>query len=648
MVPDLPGSQNSGRPTVNRPGKKSKSPLLIAGLISGVLFFLIGGTVFAYFVFFKKTSRPDLILHTVKRENLEMTVIERGTLESSDNREIVCRVKAGSRGSFSTTIKWVIDDGKLVKKGQPIMILDSSALEDQHRSQKIVLGQAEAAMIAAEQNYLITINQNESDIATALSNIQLAELDLEKYIGLPRNTLSKKKPEDAKRLLGEMETSLDSFLTRHQDDFPGMDGEYQQALGDMSGKIELAEADLEMCKDRLAYSKRMQLKGFLSPTQVAADQSRLESAQETLKKSRGERQLLQRFTAQRMVKDLSSKVQESWRAYDRTIKQAHAKEIQAEAERRTKRNIFLKEEEKLDDVEDQIGECKIHAPQDGMVVYYVPESSRFGTTTQGMIQQGASVQEGQKLMRIPDLKKMQVSTRVHEAMVSKVRPDDLRSTGFQESLRASLLFNPSPVNRLISMHEEVLDALQNKYNENEYFLASKGQKSSIRVDAFTDKVLTGRVRTVATVASQQDFSAADVKVYQTIVSIDDEVPGLRPGMSAEVTIHIDNTIEDTLIIPVQSIIGGPESGKTRTVYVMTPNGPQPKEITIGQNNERMAQVVSGLSEGDQVIVNPKAIVGDKVKTREEPQSKGSKAKGGAPKEGGSGAGAGGGKAKSKE
>jgi multidrug efflux pump subunit AcrA (membrane-fusion protein) len=593
---------------------------------------LIVGSSVGYFFFVKKATRPDLILHTVKRENLEMTVVERGTLESSENREIVCRVKAGSRGSYASTIKWVIEDGKLVKKGQPIMILDSSALEDQHRAQKIVLGQAEAAMIAAEQNYLITINQNESDIASAMSNIELAELDLEKYVGLPRNTLRKLKQEEARRLLSEMEASLDSFLSRYQEQFPGMDGEYQQALGDMSGKIELAEADLEMCKDRLAYSKRMQLKGFLSPTQVAADQSRLESAQETLKKVRGERQLLQKFTSQRTIKDLSAKVQEAWRAYDRTIKQAHAKEIQAEAERRTKRNIYLKEEEKLNDIEDQIAECKIHAPQDGMVVYYVPESSRFGTTTQGMIQQGASVQEGQKMMRIPDLRKMQVATKVHEAMVAKIRPDDLRSTGFQDLLKASLWFNPSPMNRLLTFHESVLDTLQSKYLDYEYYLASKGQQATIRVDAFTDKVFTGRVRSVATVASQQDFSAADVKVYQTIVSIDEEVPGLRPGMSAEVTIQIDNTLQDVLTVPVQAILGGPESGKTRTVWVMTPEGPQPREIIVGQNNERMAEVVSGLNEGDQVIVNPKVIVGDKVKTREEPPAKGSRPKGNAPKD----------------
>lgn len=630
MVPELPSLPNSGRPTRNRTGSKSRSPFFIAAFVSGVLLLLIGGSLVGYFFFVKKAARPDLILHTVKRENLEMTVVERGTLESSENREIVCRVKAGSRGSYASTIKWVIEDGKLVKKGQPIMILDSSALEDQHRAQKIVLGQAEAAMIAAEQNYLITINQNESDIATAMNNIELAELDLEKYVGLPRKTLRKLKQEDARRLLSEMEASIDSFLSRYQEQFPGMDGEYQQALSDMSGKIELAEADLEMCKDRLAYSKRMQLKGFLSPTQVAADQSRLESALESLKKVRGERQLLQKFTSQRTIKELSTKVQEAWRAYERTIKQAHAKEIQAEAERRTKRNIYLKEEEKLNDIEEQISQCKIHAPQDGMVVYYVPESSRFGNTTQGMIQQGASVQEGQKMMRIPDLRKMQVSTKVHEAMVAKIRPDDLRSTGFQDSLKASLWFNPSPMNRLITFHESVLDFIQSNYLDYEYYLASKGQQAAIRVDAFPDKVFTGRVRSVATVASQQDFSAADVKVYQTIVSIDEEFPGLRPGMSAEVTIQIDNTLQNVLTVPVQAILGGPENGKTRIVWVMTPEGPLPREIIVGQNNERLAEVVSGLNEGDQVIINPKVIVGDKVKTREELPAKGSRIKGNAP------------------
>ena len=41
---------------------------------------------------------------------------------------------------------------------------------------------------------------------------------------------------------------------------------------------------------------------------------------------------------------------------------------------------------------------------------------------------GEQVKEGQKMMRIPDLRKMQVNTKVHEALVAKIRGDDRRSS----------------------------------------------------------------------------------------------------------------------------------------------------------------------------------------------------------------------------
>jgi hypothetical protein len=75
-------------------------------------------------------ERGDVILHTVKKEPLAVTVTEKGTVESADNRDIVCRVRAGNKG-YATTITWVIDDSSRVRPGQLIMILDDSALKDQ-------------------------------------------------------------------------------------------------------------------------------------------------------------------------------------------------------------------------------------------------------------------------------------------------------------------------------------------------------------------------------------------------------------------------------------------------------------------------------------------------------------------------------------
>jgi multidrug efflux pump subunit AcrA (membrane-fusion protein) len=621
-LPSLNGSPTPEHPEIgDGPARKFPTYLVLGG---GALAIVVTAVLLYYFTGRSKTDRPDLLLHTVKAENLDLTVVERGTLESADNRDIICHVKQGAKGNYASTIKWVIDDGTLVKKGQLIMSLDSSLLEDNYRTEKITLDKAQADWVNAEQDYKIVVSQNESDIEKAKTDIAVNEISLEQYVGLPKGTLSRLKREESRALLLEMEKDLLTFLERHKTQVLADEGEYQKILADWMGQIELADADVEMWKDHLAYSQRMQLKGYLSPSQVQADESRLAGSKETLKKVRAEKQLLQSFSAQAEVKKRSAAVQEAWRTLERTAAQAVAKEVQAEAKRKTMRSVYLQEEDKVRDIEEQMQECKLHAPQDGMVVYYIPENSRWSQTERGLIQQGASVQEGQKMMRIPDLARMQVTTRVHEAMVSRVRGDDRRSTGLHETVKATLCLNASPLNGLLSLQEEPLERQKEAYAAHEYYDAARGMAATIRVDAFPEKALKGHVRTVATVASSSDFFTSDVKVYSTVVSIDDEVPGLRPGMSAEVTIHVDNTLENVLAVPVQAVIGGAESGRTRKVFVMTADGPQEKEIQIGLSNEKMAEVKSGLQAGDQVVVNPKAILGNAAKTREDMPEQGTK------------------------
>ena len=590
-----------------------------AVIAAGVLVYVFSGS--------SKTNRPDLLLHTVKLEDLDLTVVERGALESSDNRDVVCKVKAGSKGNYATTIKWVIDDGTVVKKGQLIMTLDSSALEDQFRAQKIQVETKQAELVQAESEYKIQLSTNESAVEKAKSDIQLRELDLEKYVGLPKGTLSTRKREESKALLLSMDGDLESFMARNKDSFGELQGEFHKTINDLTGQIELARADVEMWNDRLAYSRRMELKGYLSPAQVLADESRMTGSKETLKKLETDKLLLQKFVSQSSVKTAVAAVLEAWRAYDRAVTTAEADEVKAEAKRRTARSVYVQESEKLREIDEQIRECKIHAPQDGMVVYYIPESSRWSQSERGMIQQGASVQEGQKMMRIPDLTKMQVATRVHEAMVSRIRGDDRRSTGVHESVIAGLALNLRPFYAVLPLHDQTLEDQRDEYRAHEYYDAARGQPAMIRVDAFPERPLKGHVKTVATVASATDWMASDVKVYSTVVSIDEPLRGLKPGMSAEVTIHVNSTLEDVMAIPVQAVVGGAESGRSRKVYVMTAAGPEEREIQIGLSNEKMAEVKSGLEVGDQVIVNPKVIVGNTAKTREDMPDPGAKGKG---------------------
>src|SRR5262249_6321499 len=151
------------------------------------------------------------------------------------------------------------------------------------------------------------------------------------------------------------------------------------------GRKSVAESDLEMRKDRYSFSQRMFKKNYVTASQVQSDQSLLNSAVIALDKVIEELRVLEQFTKPRQGTDLKSKVAEAERALDRVNKQAVAKEVTARTDRETKRLIHEKELTRYRDIEDEIRKCTILAPQDGLVVYYIPEQSRGGMGAQQSI-----------------------------------------------------------------------------------------------------------------------------------------------------------------------------------------------------------------------------------------------------------------------
>lgn len=546
------------------------------------LFFLLllvsSGAGLAY-NFFPKTAnlRTDLIVHEVKLEKLQITVLERGALEALENRDVSCQVKSGSRGAtFATTIKWVIDDGTKVKHGDLIVELDDSALQEQLKSQQIARDRAKNEAIQAEANKDIVKSQSVSEIATAEVNIQLTDLDSKKFL----------------------------------------EGDYVQQKADLKSRVAMAESDLEMWSDRDAWLARMVAKGYMTPKQQLAERFRLESASFALKKANEELRVLNNFTYFRTKKDLDSKILEAGRLKDRLIIQAKAKEIQALNAHLTAQSIYEKELIRFGELEEEIRKCYITAPQDGLVVYYVPEQARFGSgSQQSTIAQGEPVREGQKLMRIPNMTHMLVNTRVHEAMRSRIRGDRWMRTGYGETRQAGLLMMHKPWT--ILANQAAFFELRSEFHEKEQELVQGGLPALVRIDAFPEKILHGHVKTIEEVASQGDWMSSDIKVYKTMVSIDESLPDLKPGMSASVTIFTDTKADDVLAVPVQAVLGNSQTGFS--CFVNTPNGPVEKLIKVGVNNERMVEIKEGLSEGDAVILNPKGLSKDPQKEiRSEP------------------------------
>jgi hypothetical protein len=51
------------------------------------------------------------------------------------------------------------------------------------------------------------------------------------------------------------------------------------------------------------------------------------------------------------------------------------------------------------------------------------------------------------------------------------------------------------------------------------------------------------------------------------------------------------------------------------VFVKTPTGHAEREIEVGLSNDRMAEIRSGLTEGEEVVMNPRALLTEQERTK---------------------------------
>lgn len=130
-----------------------------------------------------------------------------------------------------------------------------------------------------------------------------------------------------------------------------------------------------------------------------------------------------------------------------------------------------------------------------------------------------------------------------------------------------------------------------------------GQKTEITFDAFPDEVFAGEVKEISRVSN----NLAGVITFPVTIEITDEKKDLlMHGISANVTIFIKEK-SDILVVPSISIFE--ENGKS-FVYLYDPSlkeGFTIKEVKTGVSDFENTEIVSGLSEGEEIfLVKPES------------------------------------------
>jgi macrolide-specific efflux system membrane fusion protein len=125
---------------------------------------------------------------------------------------------------------------------------------------------------------------------------------------------------------------------------------------------------------------------------------------------------------------------------------------------------------------------------------------------------------------------------------------------------------------------------------------SVGQPADVTISALSGSTLQGTVISIAPTASSGGSSG--VVSYDVEIALSDTPAGLRPGMTADVTITTASAT-GVLSIPARALLG--TTGAYRVRVLAADGTVTPTDVTVGLITDSLVEIKSGLQAGDRVI-----------------------------------------------
>jgi len=315
------------------------------------------------------------------------------------------------------------------------------------------------------------------------------------------------------------------------------DGIYPQDLMLIRQYLGTCRKEEDRARRNLAWSEPVYKKGFRTRAQYEADLLNMRRSQIALAEAVGMEERLLKYTGPKILKALEAKLEAN------------------RADALAQESAYQIESDRMKRLERMVAHCTLRAPHEGIVVYAAPPSGGWRPAVT-LIQEGATVREGQAIFELPDANKMRVRAKINESKVGSVQV---------------------------------------------------GQKASIRVDAFPNRPLSGTVTEVTAIPAPAAGPSSDIKVYYANVAIDSGgFEGLRPGLSAEVSLFVGGH-HDATRVPLQSV-----RWVDRAPFAAVSTSPDHSSyrwqaIEVGLMNEAYAEILGGLKAGDKVVADPGSL-----------------------------------------
>jgi HlyD family secretion protein len=368
------------------------------------------------------------------------------------------------------------------------------------------------------------------------------------YTQMRENLALKQKEVDA-----AVRTAEQALVNANSDLKKYIEIEGQTKLDDANSVIATAKQDLLLAEAKLDFKLKVnadeELKSPFSKNDIDAEQLGVYKLKLARKKAENALEMLIKYDHPRQIRTYEIAVENAKLALARAQLEARSGILKAEADLAAAKATFEMQDRQLKELLEDSGKMVMKADKEGLVVYDTGSSRYYSTDVR--VEIGAKINPRQQLMIIPDLTTLQIRTKVYEAIIDDVRP---------------------------------------------------GLVAHVKLENKPDQTFPGKIIRVGVLPdSQNRWLNPGVKVFSVIVKLDQEIEGLRPGMSSEVEIELAK-LDNVLSVPIASVYS--EQDKTFCYQVDDSGGYKRAPVQLGRMNNTYVQILSGLQTGERVLLAP--------------------------------------------
>jgi RND family efflux transporter MFP subunit len=325
-------------------------------------------------------------------------------------------------------------------------------------------------------------------------------------------------------------------------------------------RVDLQVADMDRAEGQAAVDSLTEGEGSLT---IDEAKTRLEIAQRKVNRLKEEFEQLEPlldkgFITREELRRTADELEQSEkdmlllkRRADVLIEQTHPRDrqraafqlAQKEAQRENARAKLQEADAHVRLLQEQIENASIYARRAGLVVY----EEYLNANPRRKIRVGDRVTGSQGLVTIPEVDRMLVEASASEADVHRVHA---------------------------------------------------GQAAAVRLEAFPDMRLAGKVTRVGTLARASADHPFDEKRFDLIIELDEAKPELRPEMTARADIALGDR-PGVLLVPVNAVF---ERQGLTVCHVVGRSGVETRQVQLGESSDVDVEVMAGLREGERVSI----------------------------------------------